>query len=507
VTTQPELPFDLAGHALEREVPAAERHTRGQYFTPGPLIRFVFDRLDEVGQGPASGSLVLDPACGSGRFLGSAARRWAGLSLRGYETDPAALAIARGSLPGASIAGTSFLDAPGRGDVDLVVGNPPYLRDRGAKRDVYVDFVEKAFDHLRPGGVLALVLSNAWLDVEYGAAVRRVLLSRSRILWLVESGAERWFPGAKVHTMVLVAQRADGDGDVRLGATREALPAPPEVRVRRQSSLPDEAWGPLLRASDEFLALRDRGVPLGELFDVRRGFTTNDNAFFYPPADAGIEASASAPVFRSPKRVASVRAVAEELPDRVFLGGPDDGPGAAAWVKARHPDGAPRLPRGVSSRQFLLKGYAARFRQPLFDRPVLCDQQLYAVTPREGVEVSPEAVAGLLNSTWMHLSLEYTGRVNFGDGVLWLGLRDARSRLRIPDLRRASARVLDAIADGFRGLPDGPVPPISRLYADAAWAGPMDVVDAAVSDLLGIDSTATAALRAELVARTATRTG
>ncbi len=507
--------LDAAGHALERDVPAAERHARGQYFTPEPLIRFVFDRLEDIAVRPGEGCTVLDPACGSGRFLLAAAARWGALRLRGWETDPGAFAIARDALPDADLRTGSFLDARGRGDADLVIGNPPYLRDRGAKRDVYVDFVEKALDHLRPGGTLALVLSTAWLDVEYGAAVRRALRSRAAIRRLVESSSERWFPGAKVHTMVLVAQRTDDEAErerspVHFAVADAPLPAPPRTaRVVRQGSLPDGPWGVLLRASDAYLTARTAPgtAPLGDLFDVRRGFTTNNNRFFYPPpaAQRTIEPAALEPVFRSPKRARGVRAVAEQLPDRVFTGGAAAGPGAAAWVRRHHPGGAPKLGTRVSARQFLLKGYADRFRQPLFDTELLCDQQLYAVRPKADVG-APEATAGLFNSTWMHLALEYTGRVNFGEGVLWLGLRDARARMRIPDLRCAPPAALAALAEAFDALPSTPVPPVGELHADARWGPAVERLDSIVADLLGVDAATMRVLRDELRARTAVRT-
>jgi predicted RNA methylase len=511
-------PLDPEGHALEQQVPASERHGRGQYFTPEPLIQFVFDRLEAIGGAPTRNATVLDPACGSGRFLAAAAGRWdLDLRLRGFETDPAALAIASTALPRGDLSPESFLEATGRGDVALVIGNPPYLRSRGAKRDLYVAFVERAFDHLRDGGVLALVLSNAWLDVGYGAAVRAALRSRAAIQWIVESSSERWFPLAKVHTMVLVARKTNDPAErarsrVRFAVTDRPLPAPPVVRREvRQSTLPEDAWGPLLRASDLHLQIRDAPgmVPLGRRFDVRRGFTTNNNGYFYPPRDAleAIESAALAPVFRSPKRVRTVRAVADDLPDRVFLGSDADGPGAAAWIRKHFEGAPPSLGTEVRARQFLLKGYADRFRQPLFDRPVLCDQQLYAVQPHDELRGVPvEAIAGVLNCSWMHLSLEYTGRVNFGDGVLWLGLKDARNRLRIPDLATARRAHVRAVAAAFRRLPDSRTPSASTLPSDPAWAAALADLDAAVSALLGLGPLQMYAFREEWRTRCAIRT-
>lgn len=480
---------DRLGDEHELTVPAAERHGRGQYFTPFPLIELVLSLC--AGDAPR---LVMDPACGSGRFLMAARQRWPGCVLRGLETDPVALAVARENLPAAVLGDDSFLTAPPTGDVDLLVGNPPYVRDRGHKRDVYVDFLERAESWLRPGGRVAFVLSSAWLDVGYGRVVRRVLAEGFAIEWLVESSAERWFPRAKVNTMVLVARREDDErarsaSEVRFATVHEPLPALPRVgRARRQGLLSvDEPWGLWHRAPQVWLDRRAELSSLGAHARVHRGFTTNANRFFYPPAAAGIEPGFVHTLLKSPKRFDGVRAAADELPDRVLVctAGRDElasqgATGALAWIDA-HDRGERgwQLPPQVPSRLFLVKGYGDRFRQPVFDRPVYCDQQLYQVRPTDGVP--EEALAALMNSSWFRLSLELVGRVNFGDGVLWLGLEDAR-QIPIPDPAPRAADLVRA----FAALPEGRVPPLPKLFDDPTWAGPMGALDAVVAELTGL---------------------
>ncbi len=402
-------------------MPAAERHGRGQYFTPLDLISFV------LGLCPDPGGLVMDPACGSGRFLIAAAARW-GSSVRGYETDPAALGAARAQVDG-EVLGEDFLSVPGRGDVALIVGNPPYVRRRGAKRDLYVDFVERAAAHLQPGGRLALVLSNAWMDTGYGSVIRELLLRDYAIEWIVEGSGENWFPGAKVRTVVVVARLGAAAGKVCFGSVGD-LAGNVEVlrRVTQESMTAEEAWGPYLRAPDLWFFSREGMRPLGEFAEIRRGFTTNDNRFFYPPADSGIEERCLKLLLKGPKRVPGAVFDAHEVRDRVFLcPGEVPPPGAAAWIGDR---GAWTLRPQEPARLFLLKGYHRTFRQPMCTTPIHYDQQIYGVYPRAGVELSWLAAA--LNSPWTQLDLEMAGRVNFGDGVLWLALNDARHKLRLP---------------------------------------------------------------------------
>ncbi|MCO4771269.1 MAG: methyltransferase, partial [Deltaproteobacteria bacterium] len=161
---------DALGEAHLAAVPASERHAVGQYFTPFPLIELVLDLC-----GAQTAPTVVDPACGSGRFLMSARSRWPKAKLLGWDIDPAAVALAEENLSGAKLSVGSFLDAPPE-PVDLLIGNPPYVRQRGAKRDLYVDFLDASPAWLKDGGRVALVLSAAWLDVGYGRDVRRRLL-------------------------------------------------------------------------------------------------------------------------------------------------------------------------------------------------------------------------------------------------------------------------------------------------------------------------------------------
>lgn len=213
----------------------------GQVFTPPALAAEILDAV------PARPGRVLDPACGTGNFLVDAARRWPSAELVGFENDPAAAAIARERLPYATIAVKDALAGPISPDFDLVCGNPPYAaafrataeRERARAAhvtasggfDLAVPFVERSVGWLRPGGWLALVVTNKILVKDYATRLRVWLLQELAVHELWDLAVADAFPGSAIDVCVLVGQRGgtpsstkivlakrDGTREVYLGA-------------------------------------------------------------------------------------------------------------------------------------------------------------------------------------------------------------------------------------------------------------------------------------------------
>jgi hypothetical protein len=255
---------------------------------------------------------------------------------------------------------------------------------------------------------------------------------------------------------------------------------------------------------------------LGEQAKLLRGFTTNDNGFFYPPPEAGIEARYLRPLLKSPKRVPGLRGTATSLPERVFFCEKSRADllesgdlGALAWIDAHRPSlskSSWALPPQEASRLFLVKGTSDRFRQPLFDEPVFADQQLYSVRCVGG-QIHEQALAALLNSTWCKLSIEMAGRVNFGDGVLWLALRDAREKLLLPDIRLLEPAQRASLAAALADFPEQPVPSLCGTQGklSSAWWRAQERLDELVGSLLGLSSAGQEELRHALLERCGTR--
>lgn len=116
------------------------------------------------------------------------------------------------------------------GGFDLVVGNPPFLGEKGNKElfdrlkasplgaycssrmDYWYVFACVGLDALKPGGVMHLVVPNKWMANAGAAPLRRKLLAECAHLHLSDFGACRVFEGARVHTMTLLAEKGAESG-------------------------------------------------------------------------------------------------------------------------------------------------------------------------------------------------------------------------------------------------------------------------------------------------------
>lgn len=124
------------------------------------------------------------------------------------------------------------------GGFDVVIGNPPYVRQEllgdlkpylqarfrayHGMADLYVYFFERGLDLLRPGGRLSFVVTNKWLKAGYAEPLRRHLAETAWLEALVDLGhAKHVFPDADVFPSIVV-----------LAKPREEMPPPvPRVSV------------------------------------------------------------------------------------------------------------------------------------------------------------------------------------------------------------------------------------------------------------------------------------
>ena len=283
------------------------------------------------------------------------------------------------------------------------------------------------------------------------------------------------------------------------------------VRVRRQGALPaEERWGALLRAPAILLRPSPPTLaPLGRWAVVQRGHTTGANDFFYldprRAAEWDIAPQYRRPLLKSLRGIARLRLGADDCRHELLAippGAPLEAGVAAyvAWGEARgihrRTTCAGRQPwyclaTQPGSRLLLAKGVWRRHFAPLADAPLAIDQQLYAVRL---AEAWLPAAAALLNSAWFALQCEMHGRVNFGEGVLWLAAYEL-AEIRLPDLA--------ALGDGARGELAAAH---ARLMAAGAPVGDgleqpdRRALDELVFDLVGLSAGERRAARTALLA-------
>lgn len=392
---------------------------------------------------------------------------------------------------------------------------------------------------LREGGRFAFVVPNSWLDVGYGERLKQFLLDHYKILALIESSVERWFTQAKVNTCLTILEKCSDAADrennrVRLVRLRKPLHTliPYDLDDRQRLSHLERLAGRLLPAADVDgeafgahvvaqaelaaqskwgLALRAPAVyhrrssdpvlqPLNRWAEVKRGFTSGANSFFYLD-DEIIRRWSIEPQFRRPllKSLREVRARQVKKTDCnlevLYLPGGDYPPdsGVAAYIHWGWEQGW-HTHRTCAARQFwyslpeqeqgpilMAKGIWQRYFSPLVDDSILVDQQIYRIFPVDGVPIM--AAAALLNSAWCALQMELTGRVNFGEGVLWLASYELAG-LWLSDPRYLKSSQVDDLTAAFEPMLHCPVEPIAGEVGNPAWQD----FNKVVLDVMGFSS-------------------
>jgi tRNA1(Val) A37 N6-methylase TrmN6 len=150
---------------------------------------------------------VVDPGCGSGRFLVEAGRSFEAAQLIGIEVNPTAAVLAKAHLVAAGMGERSTILANDYRQVDLpttrgrtlFIGNPPYVRHHGISAEwkrwlvqqaqalnlaasqlagLHIYFLLATAILAKPGDVGVFITSAEWLDVNYGSLARNLLLQK-----------------------------------------------------------------------------------------------------------------------------------------------------------------------------------------------------------------------------------------------------------------------------------------------------------------------------------------
>lgn len=145
---------------------------------------------------------ILDPAAGSGVLLDAC------IKVLGNETNLSAVEIDKDLLPLLSEKGykpvhKDFFDFKKK--VDGVIMNPPFIRQEllsldnyklqltkkisfkkiSARANLYLYFLIKGLDVLKPGGRLVIIIPNTWLSSDYGTAVQKYILENYSLLSVI----------------------------------------------------------------------------------------------------------------------------------------------------------------------------------------------------------------------------------------------------------------------------------------------------------------------------------
>ncbi len=187
-----------------------------------------------------------------------------------------------------------------KGGFDVVIANPPYLSAIEFKKyypkeerealnrlfqtahgtyDIYILFIEKGVELLRPAGTLSFINPNKYLAAKYAVALREFLLREVRLERLVDVSGIRVFESAAVYpvlSFMVKGDREDGYPVTLVLPRRRELEkfdlsayTTHQVSSKLLTALPEHIWGFLLSNQiDLLLRLIKHTKPLSEIAEI-----------------------------------------------------------------------------------------------------------------------------------------------------------------------------------------------------------------------------------------------
>ena len=385
-------------------------------------------------------------------------------------------------------------------------GRLPRKLDR--RSDLYIYFYFHGLSLLNPKGTFCFITSNSWLDVGYGKNLQQFLLENVHIKAIYDNSAKRSFTQADINTIIAVFSapfRQKGDGliySARFAVFKkpfeDVITAENLIEIESvednlntdsyrvisipQKKLLEEGWeypeniteehkkafrfsvgkysgnkwgGKYLRAPDIFFTILEKGkgklVRLGDIAQVRRGFTTGCNEFFYLPSkhfdiakegefyklipkqeglpeDLRIEEEYLPASILSPRDVESLSINTSALPKRLLLLRAEDrlSAGLTSYIQWGERMQFNKRPSCRTRERWW--AFASRLPCPLACNYLVNDYMRFYMS-KDGLWVSdnfqeirasenPFILAIVLNGVIIQLFVNMMGRSSFGGGLL-----------------------------------------------------------------------------------------
>lgn len=319
---------------LDAEKTQLERNRLGQFATPSTLSLDILTYAKSF-LGDEEDVRFLDPAIGTGSFYSALLKAFPSTAIRkavGYEIDPHYGLPARDLWKDhplqLRIADFTKAAPPSESDkFNLLVCNPPYVRHHHIQSShktqlkkaagdatgveisglagLYCYFLAISHNWLRQDGVAAWLIPSEFMDVNYGAAIKRYLLSDVTLLHVHRfAPSDLQFGDALVSSSIILFRKAKpkADHSVRFSFGGSLLVPENERDVSADSLWQEKKWTrhPMNSVSC------DLNEPiLSDYFHIKRGLATGDNKFFILSAEEidrrGLPRDAFQPILPSPR--------------------------------------------------------------------------------------------------------------------------------------------------------------------------------------------------------------
>lgn len=190
-----------------------------------------------------------------------------------------------------------------KGGFDIVIGNPPYVRPHylnddvkkylwgsyqtyERKADLYVCFIEKALQIVKPQGYTSYIVSDGWLRLDSFEQIRKFILQNANILRIIDFTKDV-FESATVKTCIFVFQKGKNRDNILHSAVIDDRV---DLNNIEYNSIHQESFDSTYKnvfdlSMDESSTLlktkmQDFSQSLGAIFNLSFGLKTGDDERF-----------------------------------------------------------------------------------------------------------------------------------------------------------------------------------------------------------------------------------
>ena len=335
----------------------ADRNRMGQFATPtGLALEILQYAMDKLGETQAV--RFLDPAIGTGSFFSALLTVFPEGSVTGavgYEVDrhygEPAKQLWNDTVLDVRLEDFTLAKVPSDEDrFDLLVCNPPYVRhhhvdsmekrrlktlvwdacgiDMSGLAGLYCYFLGLSHRWMEEGGLAGWLMPSEFMDVNYGASVKRYLLDKVTLHHIHRFDPnEVQFGDALVSSSVVwfTKRVPPVNHNVRMSYGGSLL----EPRAERSVSVETLRLEPKWTRYPMKETHTDVSVPtLGDFFDIKRGLATGNNRYFILSIEdiekRGLPIEAFRPIMPSPRYLTEMEILADSagnpvLEHRLFL--------------------------------------------------------------------------------------------------------------------------------------------------------------------------------------------
>ncbi|RLI84730.1 MAG: hypothetical protein DRO98_08305 [Archaeoglobales archaeon] len=522
----------------------------GKFHTPNWIAELICNWAIE-----SPNDLVLDPGAGTGIFCIQALKRLQKLGSNSPQHQVFAIELDSEDyhkltlnllelfpdFPVKNLIQADFLDLDPNSlpKMDAIVGNPPYverqrfydsrklanLLSKLAKlskefkphsaMDIYGYFLIHALDFLKPHGKLGFVISDTWLNMDFGKFIKIQLL-KFRIDAIIGFDS-RVFPEALVRTVVILIQKSEPKFNHKLIFARLKSNISPDqlqellnsdesstpdfcskyFRINQSELEPAKPWGVYLKASPLYFKLvsHPKMIPLHKIAQVNIGLQTLRKDFFIVDSNK-LEQEYTQPIALSPRDTPLVinspdqlryRVICCDLPKHKLVGTrlyqyilEAESKLVSPRDKHQLVKGVQNIPRMVKSRRkpwynlipeiqknrkapiLLPRRFYQRFFVVWNRLRVIANENFICITPKNPDYLIP--LLCVLNSE----VIEYLIRVNsqlYGGGVVDLRPNDVKN-LPVIDLTKLNPDKLTELASAYETYLNGDRNKINKLIED-----------------------------------------